>query len=553
VFLRNRVELLPGSDNGLREYMRTPLWLLLALTGAVLLLACANLANLSLARATAREKEFAVRMAIGAGRARIVRQLLVESLLLSACGTVVGLALAFFADRILLRIYLPADAVTEFQVSPIPDGRVLAFAVGLTLLTSLVFGLLPAVRSSRTEITPSLGDRSSALSTGGISLRRILVSIQMSLSLLLLIGAGLFVRTLRNLENAGPGFSTDHLLTFTTTPTRSGYSYEETKSYYQGMNVNLQAMPGVESVALSTMPILRGFAWQNAILGKEFEGTPIEQQPYLSQVSPDYFTALGIPVIAGRAFTPQDVAPTDYAVVNESFAKEYFPGRNPIGQRFGLVDDMRTVTPNTEVIGVIADRKYRDLRETPHAQAYFPYLEGGDIRGMTVYVRTRTDPRGFEDALRERLRQFDPHVPVVGLETVNEQIGFSLRTERLVASLSAVFGGVATLLAVIGLYGVMAYAVLRRTREIGIRIALGALRSNVIAMVMREVLLLIAFGLAAGVVLALVLANLIRSQLYGLGAHDPLTFMGAAIVLVFAAGFAGFIPALRASGVDPTT
>jgi predicted permease len=552
IFLHNRIQLLPGSDNGLREYMRTPLWLLLALTGAVLLLACANLANLFLARATAREREFAVRLAIGAGRVRIVRQLLVESLLLSACGTVVGLALAFFADHVLLRIYLPADAVTEFQVSPIPDGRVLAFAVSVMLLTSLVFGLLPAVRSSRTEITPSLGDRSGVLSARGISLRRTLVAVQMSLSLLLLVGAGLFVRTLRNLEDVGPGFPTDHLLTFTTSPTLSGYSYDETKSWYARMNENLKAMPGVESVAFSTMPILRGFAWQNAIVGKDFEGTPIEQQPYLSQVSPDYFSTLGIPVIAGRAFTSQDVAPTDYAVVNESFAREYFPGRNPIGQRFGLVNDMQPVTPNTEVIGVIADKKYRDLRETPHAQAYFPYLAVSNIRGMTAYVRTQGDPRELEDALRERLHQFDPHVAVVTLETVNEQIGFSLRTERLVASLSAIFGAVATLLAVIGLYGVMAYAVLRRTREIGIRIALGALRSNVIAMVMREVFVLIGFGLAAGVTLALAFANLIRSQLYGLNAHDPLTFIGAALVLASAAGFAGFIPALRASGVDPT-
>ena len=553
VFLRNRIQLLSGSDNGLREDMRTPLWLLLALTGAVLLLACANLANLFLARATAREREFAVRLAIGAGRARIVRQLLVESLLLSGGGTIVGLALAFVADRTLLRIYLPADAVNEFAVSPIPDVRVLAFAVGVMLLTSVVFGLLPAVRSSRTEITPSLGDRSGALSAGGTSLRRILVGIQMSLSLLLLFAAGLFVRTLRNLENVGPGFPTGHLLTFTTTPTLSGYSYDETKSWYERLSVNLQAMPGVESVALSTMPILRGFAWQNAILGKSFEGMPIEQQPYLSQVSPDYFSTLGIPLIAGRAFTPRDVAPTDYAVVNESFAREYFPGRNPVEQRLGLVDDMRTVTPNTEIIGVIADTKYRDLRETPHAQAYFPYLAISNIRGMTAYVRTKGDPREFENALRERMRQFDPHVPVVDLQTVSEQIGFSLRTERLVASLSAVFGGVATLLAVIGLYGVMAYAVLRRTREIGIRIALGALRSNVVAMIMREVLLLIGCGLAAGVVLALALASLIRSQLYGLNARDPSTLIGAAIVLALAAGLAGLIPALRASSVDPTT
>jgi putative ABC transport system permease protein len=553
LFLRNRVELLPGSDNGLREYMRRPLWLLVALTGAVLLLACANLANLLLARATVREREFAVRLAIGAGRARIVRQLLVESLLLSAAGAVVGLTLAYAADRILLRIYLPADAAAEFRVSPIPDGRALAFTLAVMLLTSLVFGLLPAMRASRTEITLSLKDRSGAASGGGISLRRVLVSIQVTLSLLLLVGAGLFVRTLRNLENVGPGFPTGHLLTFTTEPTLSGYSFAETKTFYKRLNVNLETMPGVASVGFSTMPILRGYAWQNAIVGKDFEGTPIEQQPVLSQVDPQYFATLGIPVVAGRAFTAQDVGPADYAVVNESFAKEYFSGRNPIGQRFGLVNDMESVTPKTEVIGVIADKKCRDLRETPPPQAYFPYLAVSNIRGMTVYVRTEADPRRFEDALRERMRQFDPHVPVVDLQTVNEQIGFSLRTERLVASLSAVFGGVATLLAVIGLYGVMAYAVLRRTREIGIRIALGALRSNVIAMVMREVFLLIGAGLAAGFSLALALASLIRSQLYGLSPRDPLTLIGSAIVLALAAGLAGLIPALRASGVDPTT
>jgi predicted permease len=552
-FLRNRVELLPGSENGLREYMRKPLWLLVALTGAVLLLACANLANLLLARASAREREFAVRLAIGAGRTRIVRQLLVESVLLAGTGATLGLALAFVVDRVLLRIYLPADAAAEFVVSPIPDGRVLAFVVGAMLLTSLVFGLLPAVRGSRTEITLSLKDRSGALSAGGISLRRMLVGIHVALSLLLLVGAGLFVRTLRNLESLGPGFPTDHLLTFRIDPSLNGYSDEETKSFYGRLNVNLQTMPGVTSVGFSAMPILKGYAWRNAVLGKDFEGVPIEEQPVLSNVGPDYFATLGIPIVAGRAFTAQDDGPSKYAVINESFAREYFPGRDPIGQRFGLVDDMQPVSPDIEVIGVIPDRKYRDLRETPPAQAYFPYFQDAHFRFMNIYLRTQVDPRQIENELRERMRQFDPHVPVVGLQAMNEQIGFSLRTERLVASLSAVFGGLATLLAAIGLYGVTAYAVLRRTREIGIRMALGALRSNVVVMVMREVFLLIGAGLAAGIALALALADLIRSQIYGLSARDPLTFVGSAIVLTVAAGLAGFIPALRASSQDATT
>ena len=430
LFLRNRVELLPGSDNGLREDMRKPLWLLVALTGAVLLLACANLANLLLARATAREREFAVRLAIGAGRARIVCQLLTETLLLSTAGAVVGLALAFLTDRILLRIYLPADAAAEFLVSPIPDGRVLAFVVGVMLLTSLVFGLLPAVRGSRTEITLSLKDRSGAASADGISLRRMLVGVQVAMSVLLLFGAGLFVRTLRNLESLGPGFPTDHLLTFRIDPSLGGYSDEETKSFFERLNVNLQTMPGVESVGFSTMPLLKGYAWQNAVLGKDFEGAPIEEQPVLCEVGPDYFATLGIPIVAGRAITAQDDGPVEYksAVVNEAFATKYFPGRNPIGQRFGLVNEMKPASPDIEVVGVIPDKKYRDLRETPPAQAFFPYFQGAKFRFMNVYLRTQADPRVIENELRERMRQFDS---CSGRRTANrERTDWTLAADR---------------------------------------------------------------------------------------------------------------------------
>jgi predicted permease len=551
VFLRNRIKLMPGSDNGLRDYMRKPLWLLLALTGAVLLLACSNLANLLLARATARERELAVRRAIGAGRARIVRQLLVESLLLSGVGAAAGLALAFLADRVLLHIYLPADAAAEFVISPIPDARVLAFVVGAMLLTSLFFGLLPAIRGSRTEMTMSLKDRSGALSADGIILRRVLVGAQVALSLLLLVGAGLFVRTLRNLETLGPGFPTDRLLTFRIDPSLNGYTDEQTKSFYQRLEVNLQTMPGVASVGFSAMPLLKGYAWQNAIVGKDFEGAPIEQQPVLSEVSPDYFTAVGIPLVAGRTFTTQDEASARYAVINETFAREFFPGRDPIGQLFGLVDDMQTVIPDTQVIGVISDKKYRDLRETPPPQAYFHYVTGTHFRFMNIYLRTNTDPRQIEDALRERMRQFDPRVPIVDLQTMDELIGFSLRTERLVASLSAVFGALATSLSIIGLYGVLAYVVMRRKSEIGIRMALGALKTDVIWLVMRELSILVAAGLLVGIPLTFALSSLVRSQLFGLEPHDPLTLTAAILGLTCVASLAGLIPALKASRIDP--
>jgi len=272
-------------------------------------------------------------------------------------------------------------------------------------------------------------------------------------------------------------------------------------------------------------------------------------------VGPDYFAALGIPLLAGRAFTTRDVGPAKYAVVNESFARNYLPEGNPIGRRFGLVnsDIAGNPQPDIEVIGLIPDAKFRDLRETPPAQAYFPYYQDTKFRFMNFYLRTQMDPRILMDALRERLRQFDSNVPVVGLQTVNEVIGFSLRTERLVASLSAVYGGLATLLAAIGLYGVLAYAVTRRTREMGIRMALGATRANVVGMVMREALVMVISGVVVGVPLALALGELIRSQLFGLHPRDPLTLSGAVLVLTVAGCLAGFLPALRASGVNPTT
>jgi predicted permease len=555
IFLRNRIQLLPGSDNGLREYMRRPLWLLVALTGAVLLLACANLAGLLLARATAREHEFALRLAIGASRVRIVRQLLVECLLLSGAGALLGLALAFMADRVLEKIYLSADAASQFAVSPIPDVRVLLFALCAMFLTSFTFGLLPAIRGSRTEIAPAMMERSVSGAAGSLALRRTLVGTQLALSLLLLVGAGLSVRTLRNLKNQGPGFPTEHLLTFSINPSLNGYPNARTEDFFERLAVNLQTMPGVSSVGMSGLPILKGYAWQNAIQGKDFLGQPKQDQPVLNMIGPDYFAALGIPLLAGRAFTTRDRGPAKYAIVNEAFAKEYLSAGNPIGKRFRLVDfdDPSQLQPDIEVIGLIPDMKYRDLRETPPAQAYFPYYQDTKFRFMNFYLRTQVDPRLLMDPLRERMRQFDPNVPVVGLQTLEEQIGYSLRTERLVASLSAVFGGLATLLAAIGLYGVMAYSVTRRTREMGIRMALGATRSNVVGIVMREAAVMIAAGLGVGIPLALALADLIRSQLFGLDPRDPLTLLGAALVLTVAGGLAGFLPAFRASSVNPTT
>jgi len=554
-FLKNSIDILPGSQgwSGLREHMQTPLWLLAALSGAVLLLACANLANLLLARATTREREMAVRLAIGAGRRRIIRLLLVESLALAVIGTAVGLGLAFLADHVLLATYFPADSAGDFPISSVPDMRVLVFALGMMLLTALVFGLAPAVQGSQAEIAPTLKDRAGSVAGGRqVLLRKLLVSGQMALALLLLIGATLFLKTLANLENSGPGFSTEHLMAFTVNPSLNGYVDDRAKDFFRRLAEDLQTLPSVSSVGLSTIPILQGRGWSNPVIAEGYSADPGQEQPAIcDMISPKLFATLGVPIVAGRDFTVLDTRPV--AIINETLARKYFAGRNPVGLHIGMVDD-RTAAPDTlnlEIIGVVKDLKYKNLRDPAPPQAYFPYWRDEKARFMTFYLRTRVDPQQLTQAVREQVRRLDPNVSVVDLRTVDEQIGRSLKTERLVAGLSVVFGALATALAVIGLYGVMAYIVARRRREIGIRVALGALQGDVLWMVMRQVVLLSGAGLAIGALLAFALGSLIRSQLYGLQPHDPFTFVSAVLVLAVAAGMAGLIPSWRASRIDP--
>jgi predicted permease len=558
-FLENRIDVLPGSQgwSDLRQQMETPLWVLIALTGAVLLLACANLANLLLARAAAREREMAVRLAIGAGRSRIMRQLLVESLLLSGFGAAMGLGLAFLADHLLLATYLPADTTGAFAISAVPDFQVLAFTLCVMFLTTLIFGLAPAIHSSRANVAPTLKDQAGPVLGGGSVLaRKLLVAAQITLSLLLLIGAGLFVRTLRNLQSQGPGFSTERLMAFSLDPSLNGYSDDRAKIFYRQLTEDLKTTPGITSVGLSTMPILEGYGWQNPVIAEGYQAkSGQEQQPVLNEVSPNYFATLGVPILAGRDFTTRDTTLNDlkHAIINESFARKYFAGRNPIGLHIGLVnyESAARSEPGTEVIGVVKDIKYKNLRDAIPVQAYFPYLEGDHFRFMTIYLRTSLDPRQPMTQVRETLRRLDPTLPLVDMRTIDEQIDLSLKSERLVASLATIFGGLATLLAVIGLYGVMAYTVARRTREFGLRVALGALQRDVIWLVMRDVLILIVTGLAVGLPVAFALSNLVRSQLFGLGTHDPLTLISATLTLTVVACLAGLIPAFRASRVDP--
>lgn len=563
-FLKSWMDVLPGGQGRsyLREELATPLWVLMGITGTVLLLACANIANLLLARATARQREIAIRLAIGAGRARIIKQLLVESVLLSASGAAVGVALAFVADRFLLRAFLRPDS-GDVALSAAPDLRILAFTLGVMLVTSLLFGLAPALQASRPEVAGTLKDQAGTVVGGGAGARKTLVAAQVTLSLLLLIGAGLFLRTLRNLRNLGPGFPAEHLVAFEVDPSVNGYSTEHSKIFYRRLTDDLAAIPGVRAVGLASVRILEDSNWTSSMTVEGYTAKPGQQpEPFMNEISPNYFATLGVPIVSGRDFTARDVEqlkhgpdPDDWnarvIIINQSFAKKYFAGRNPIGMHIGFGSDPGTKT-DMEVIGVVKDIKYRNLRAEIPVQAYVPYLASHQVGGMTVYARTNLDPKQLMGMIRQKVRALDVSVPPWAMRTVDEQIELSLRNERLIASLSSVFGVLATLLAVIGLYGVMAYTVARRTREIGIRMALGAIQGNVIWLVMRDVLMVIGAGVCIGLPAAIALSTFVRSQLYGLEPHDPQTLAISTAVLVAVASLAGFVPALRASRVEPT-
>ena len=565
-FLKCSIDVLPGSQG--RSYTRrqltTPLWVLMATTGVVLLIACANLANLMLVRGSGRVKEIAVRLAMGATRPRIIGQLLIESLSLSVLGGITGLAVAFWADRALMKIYLPSDS-GGMNISSAPDLRILLFNLAVTLLTGIIFGLVPALQTTKPNIAGTLKDQAGAVVGGGGNhrLRKGLVVVQVTLSLLLLVGAGLFVRSLANLRNLGPGFSPERLVAFQIDPSLNGFTPERLRIFYPQLSDALSSIPGVRSVGLASMRILEDNEWDSGMSVEGFTPAKPDEhaQPYMNAIGPNYFATLGVPIIEGRDFTINDRhivkhgpeewnwAPTT-VMINEKFAQKYFAGRNPIGLHLGFGTDPGTPT-DMEVIGVVKDFKYTNLRDEIPVQAYIPYLGDRFLGGMTIYVRTIGDANQLMSTVRSTVRDMDPNVPIYAMRTTEVTINESLSTERMIASLSAVFGFLATLLAVIGLYGVMAYTVAQRTREVGIRIALGAARGKVIWLVMREVLLLVAIGVIAGVTASVALTRVVQSQLFGLTPHDPLTLGLAAAVLAVVACAAGYIPALRASRLDP--
>jgi len=552
-FLKMWMDVLPASKgrSDLRRQFTNPLWALMAIVALVLLIACSNVANLLIARATARQKEIAVRLALGASRRRLICQLLEESVLLSAAGGLAGLALAVWMDRTLIG-FLPAG-VSPLTVSSVPDGRVLAFTFAVAVLTGLLFGLAPALQATRPELSGTLKDQAGSVVGGtAVGLRKSLVVAQVSLSLLLLIGAGLFIRSLRNLRDLNPGFRTENLLTFAMDPTLNGYKPERSLQFYRQLTDRMNALPGVKSAALAVVQILDGNEWDQTVTVEGYAAKQGENVgPHMQFISPRFFETMGIPVLLGRDFTIQDEngAPK-VAVVNEKLARRYFGGANAIGRHVGLGGNPGTKT-DIEIVGVVKDTKYESLRDEIPYELYLPYRQMPFTVGMTAYLRTEANPENMFSLLRRTVREVDSSVPVYHMRTLEQQLDKSLMSERLLATLSAIFGCLATLLAAVGLYGVMAYMVARRTREIGIRMALGASGGSVVWIVMREVLLLALVGLAVGLPSAWALTRLVETQLFGIQPADPLTMTAAAIGIASVAALAGYFPARRATAVDP--
>lgn len=550
-----RFQLLDGrlGTSGLRRQLETPLAVLMAMVGAVLLIACTNLAGLLMARGASRQKEMAVRLALGATRWQLVRPLLAECVLLSVAGGAAGLVLAaWILDALVSNMGETAERLrqtTQFLNLP-----VLTFTAGLSLLTALLFGFLPAVRASRETPAPALKGESAGLSQGGgqVRLRKLLVTAQVSLALVLLTAAGLFVQTLRNLRGTDAGFQTENLIQFSLNPVLNGYERTRIQSLFDRLLPALRSIPGVRSATSGIGSLLAG---NNINFGVEVEGyqqADREDNTCASNaVAPGFFSAMGVPFLRGRDFTERDTFESQRVlVVNESLANHYFKGRDPIGRHIALSWGLGRPY-SYEIVGVAKDIRSANLREPPARQFFMPYTQWDPLSSSNFYVRVSGDVGGVASSIRSAIRQLDAGIPVTNFRTIEEQIDRLVQPERMVASLSAAFGGLAMMLAAIGIYGVMAFVVNARTREIGIRIALGAGRPRVLWLVLREVAIMGATGTAIGLGLALGLARYIESQLFGVAPRDWITLVCSVAMVGCVMLLAGYLPASRAASTDP--
>jgi predicted permease len=545
-FLASTIRLIPAPQghSPLRRVLAEPLWVLFAATAVLLALACLNVAGLFLARGSARGREIGTRLALGASRGRIGRQLLADSLLLALAGGLLGVALAPLAVRALIA-FLPREIAGNSLQSAI-DSRLLLFAFLITVAAGVLSGLAPALQAGRAELISSLRERGST-GLGGVRLRKAIVTLQIAFSLILVIGAALFARTLAGLLAKGPGFGTSSLVSFRLAPLRNGYAKADASRLIRRVYREIQSSTITESSAVARVPLLTGGAWSDPMTIQS-NARITTDDINLNAVSPGFFATLGVKLIAGRDFYERDTQHS-VAIVNEAFVKRYLGGRNPIGVRIceGNGPDAR---PDIEVVGVVGNFNYRGLREESE-QAFFPLSEGDDTAG-SFYIRVRSTPEAASQVFIAIVHHADPALPVEYFRTVDEQVSRSLNTERILAALSGAFGALALLLSLVGLYGVMSFVVTQRTREIGIRLALGATGRSAILLVLRDAFLMIVLGTAIALPSVGALGRLVESQLFGIKPTDPLTIAAATLVLASAALGAALIPAFRASNVNPT-
>lgn len=551
-----RLVLMPAAQGitGLRERFSRPLTVLMSAVGVVLLIACANVAGLLLARSTARQKELAVRLTLGAGRARIARQLLTESVLLSAAGGACGILLAYCSVQS-LAAFMSRGGVWPSHLTVHLDLRILAFTATVSVLTGILFGWAPAFRGMRLDLTPALKESTSAFASGvrrgrWLNLGGGLVVAQVALSILVLSGAGLLVRTLENLKGIDPGFDTRNLLLFHIDPTLNGYTDAQTRSLYSELQERLEAVPGVLSVSYSFDPLLSGNAWSTSF---RMEGDPQNTQDMTDAlaVGPKFFETMHIPVVTGRTLSLEDftwvsTSTVSPVVINKAFVRQFFKNQNPLGHRMSYFGNKGAWT-YWEVVGVAGNAKYQTLRSEISPTVYVPQKSGS----ATFEVRTSVNPAAIIPAVRTMASQLDSSLPLANVKTQAEQIERSLFQERLIARLSSFFGGLSLLLACVGLYGLLSYEVTRRTREIGVRTALGAQQRDLLRLVIGEGIALAGVGALVGVAAALGLTRYLQSLLYGVRPTDPATFFGVALLLTCVSLLACYLPARRAMRIDP--
>jgi predicted permease len=548
-----------GGLDELRRQFSEPLFVLTALVGLVLLIACANVANLLLARAEWRQKEIAVRLALGAGRRRLIRQLLTESVLLAVAGGACGVILAYWASSLLLKFMSSGRDPVQLVVSP--NLHVLAFTALVSLATGVLFGLAPALRGTRLDLTPALkegkGTVTGSMRRAGrmrLGIGKALVVAQAAMSVLLLVGAGLFVRTLRNLETENIGFDRSNILLFSVDGSRSGYHGQRLASLYEEMQRRIEAIPGVRSATLSRHALINDGRGGSDVYVQGYVPKPGERDElsnvYTHYVGPRFLETFRIPLLLGRTIGDGDVeGSSEIALVNSTFVRRYLGGSDPIGRRFGFE---AAKNAEIEIVGVLGDARYAEMRDDPPATVYFPYAQHLDIlQFMTFEVRTAGDPRSFIAPVRKVVQNLDRNLPLRDAITETQQIDQATFQERLFARLSSFFALLALTLACVGLYGMLSYAVARRTNEIGIRMAIGAARSSIVRMVLGDALLLAAIGVAIGLPAALAGSRLISTMLFGLKPTDPVTLAASTLLVVTVAALAGYLPARRASRVDP--